>query len=403
MVLFGLFIFAPVVYVIAAGHPVIKIRDSPISLQIAARLNVTGAANLVQVTKALQSSKTVKVAAGIFASDRRIGVPATNAAVLYTANVEVGSPSTSYTLIVDTGSSNTWIGASKQYTPTNSSKSTNETVAVSYGSGFFVSIIYDTVTLGRACIRQSIGVADFSIGFNGLDGILGLGPDDLTNGTLSPNNTKIIPTITDVCYIQSREVGISFEPTNSLSITNGEMSFGGADERKYTGRITYAPLTSTSPANEYFGIDQRITYGRSSLILTHTAGIVDTGTTLVLLASDALKTYQNATGAVFDDETGLLRLTTEQFDNLKSLFFHIGNAVFEFTANAQAWPRSLNGMINGSPDAVYLIINDLGTETGQGLDFVNGYVFLERFYSVFDSRKQRVGFATTPYTYAETN
>lgn len=47
----------------------------------------------------------------------------------------------------------------------------------------------------------------------------------------------------------------------------------------------------------------------------------DTGTTLVLLATDGFNKYVRATGAVQDNNTGLLRLTTSQFANLQSLFF----------------------------------------------------------------------------------
>jgi cathepsin E len=52
---------------------------------------------------------------------------------------------------------------------------------------------------------------------------------------------------------------------------------------------------------------------------------------------------------------------------------------------------------------VYLIVNNLGTPTGQGLDFINGFTFLERFYSVFDTTNKRVGFATTPNTNSQLN
>ena len=41
--------------------------------------------------------------------------------------------------------------------------------------------------------------------------------------------------------------------------------------------------------------------------------------------TDALASYQSATGAVADSNTGLLRITQEQFDDLESLFFHIGD------------------------------------------------------------------------------
>jgi hypothetical protein len=43
-----------------------------------------------------------------------------------------------------------------------------------------------------------------------------------------------------------------------------------------------------------------------------------------MLWLDALATYQQLTGAVEDEDTGLLSLTPAQFANLQSLFFNIG-------------------------------------------------------------------------------
>jgi cathepsin E len=76
---------------------------------------------------------------------------------------------------------------------------------------------------------------------------------------------------------------------------------------------------------------------------------------------------------------------------------------YEFTANAQLWPRALNTAIGGTADNIYLIVANLGTPTGEGFDFINGYVFLERFYSFYDIANLRVGFAVTPFTDATTN
>jgi hypothetical protein len=45
----------------------------------------------------------------------------------------------------------------------------------------------------------------------------------------------------------------------------------------------------------------------------------------------------------------------------------------------------------------------LGSASGEGFDFINGYTFLERFYSVFDTSHARVGFASTAHTFATTN
>ncbi|KAG2108389.1 uncharacterized protein F5147DRAFT_652769 [Suillus discolor] len=52
----------------------------------------------------------------------------------------------------------------------------------------------------------------------------------------------------------------------------------------YTGTLAYTPLTTTEPASYYWGINESITYGTTTT-LAEMAGIVDTGTTLILLAS----------------------------------------------------------------------------------------------------------------------
>jgi cathepsin E len=118
---------------------------------------------------------------------------------------------------------------------------------------------------------------------------------------------------------------------------------------------------------------------------------------------DAFQRYSAATGAVLDSATGLLRITPAQYANLQSLFFTAGGTTFELTANAQIWPRELNSFIGGTTGYIYLVCNDIGASSGRGLDFVNGYTFLERFYSVFDTGNRRVGLATTPFTIAMSN
>ena len=123
---------------------------------------------------------------------------------------------------------------------------------------------------------------------------------------------------------------------------------------------------------------------------------------LISLA-DAFDRYKSATGAVLDSATGLLKITSTQYSNLQPLVFTAGGTSFQLTANAQIWPRSLNSLIGGTSGDIYLVVNDIGTPSGSGLDFINGYTFLERFYSVFDTTNGSVGLATTPFTTATTN
>jgi hypothetical protein len=62
------------------------------------------------------------------------------------------------------------------------------------------------------------------------------------------------------------------------------------DQSRLTVIAYSSPLTTTYPASYYWGINESITYG-STTILAETAGIVDTGTTLILLASSAYFEY----------------------------------------------------------------------------------------------------------------
>ncbi|KAI5120845.1 hypothetical protein M0805_007032 [Coniferiporia weirii] len=399
--------------IVSANPVVVRDNSNLIRLPFAKKVNVTSFGQIVRNDQAraatLRATGEAR-AGGRLQKDAVISVQVENQAVSYVANVEVGSPASTFSLLIDTGSSNTWVGAGKAFTKTSTSVQTKDRVAVTYGSGSFSGTEFtDTVSLGGGLTitQQSIGVASTSEGFEGVDGILGIGPVDLTLATLSPDTRSTIPTVTDNLFSQgvitANEVGVSFEPTTELTAENGELTFGGTDSSKFTGSISFAPLTTTSPANEFWGINQSIRYGTSTTILSSTAGIVDTGTTLLLISTDAFDRYRSATDSVLDETTGLLRLTTAQFANVQSLFFSINGVTFELTANAQAWPRSLNTAIGGNTRSVYLIVNDIGTPTGSGLDFINGFAFLERFYAVFDTANKRVGFATTTFTDAETN
>ncbi|KAG6901583.1 hypothetical protein C0995_010253 [Termitomyces sp. Mi166 len=222
----------------------------------------------------------------------------------------------------------------------------------------------DTVALSSdlVLVNQSIGAASSSQGLD-IDGILGIGPKDLTQGTLNPAKNDIIPTVTDTAFAQGHigqnEIGVYFEPITSPSQGTGQLSYG-----------------------DYH----------------HIPGVVDTGSTLVLIATDAFNKYREAVGAVLDQDTGLLRINATQFGQLQNLVFQISGSNFELTPNAQLWPRSLNTAIGGSKDCLYLIVADIGIPSGSGLDFINGYTFLERFYTSFDTTNKRVGFARTHYT-----
>lgn len=187
-------------------------------------------------------------------------------------------------------------------------------------------------------------------------------------------------------------LGISYNPSTKSGVVNGELTFGGTDATKIVGNLVTFPITSTSPAREYWGIDQSVTYGTGGAavgILGQNAGIVDTGTTLVLLATDAFDKYRSATGATMDETTGLLSLPAASYNRLKPLNFKVGSSTFTLTPDAQVFPVALNQMLGGVAGKVYLVVSDLGSSSDQGLDFINGFAFctspLSSFFSSYST------------------
>lgn len=127
-----------IIAVCAHANPLINVRNSDVTIPIAARLNLTGK-RLPDIDRAraaqhVANSKT-RSSGGI--SKRQTSFPVTNAATTYIANVGVGTPPSNFTLLIDTGSSNTWVGATKKFTPTSSTQETLDPIEVTYGSGFF--------------------------------------------------------------------------------------------------------------------------------------------------------------------------------------------------------------------------------------------------------------------------
>ncbi|KAG2071324.1 aspartic peptidase A1 [Suillus decipiens] len=362
-----------------SGSPV-KAANSSISVPITSMLNFSnGTINLVGHDKArIQALRDPSMR-----GQRLTNFPLINNYVGYSIPVGIGKPPRTYYLLLDSATANTWVRASS-YVLTSTSFCTGQPVGVTYAGGFFSGIEYlDYVT--------SFGVAQRSAGFDSYDGMLGIGPVALSIRSLRDLPTEPIPTITDTLYGQgtiSEDVyGIFFQPYIGLS--TGQITFGGTDSTKYNGDILYVPVTNTPLASRYWGVDQSIMYGHTE-ILARTA--------------EAYEWYKAATGAEYDPVTQLLVISDDEYSALQELYFNIGPQTYTLTRNAQIWPRSLNTRIGSRrPNAIYLIVRDIGTPFGSGLDFMNGYVFMQRFYTAYDATNRRVGFATTLFTQATTN
>ncbi|PIB02373.1 Polyporopepsin [Cercospora beticola] len=351
-------------------------------------------ANFSSMKSIVQSgeAKISKINSGSKLTARQSSGSITNEDVTYVAPIVVGGRT--WDLIVDTGSSNLWCGAQSSCEATSTGRATGGNFQVSYGSGSVSGKEYtDTVSFGGLTVRsQSLGAATSAQGFTGVDGIIGFGPADLTQGTVSNANT--VPTFMDNLYSQgsiAREVlGVYFRPESGSDTNdaNGELTLGGTDSSKYTGSIQYFPQLTSGSAAPYWGISiASFTYG-STTLASNAQGIVDTGTTLIYIPTTAYNKFLSAAGGRTDSSSGLASFTTKPTANFGIKF---GSTTYNLTPAQYLVPTSQYGFYGLSSGKYYSWITDGGSS---GVNTIIGQKFLENYYSVFDTTGSRIGFAT---------
>lgn len=245
---------------------------------------------------------------------------------------------------------------------------------------------------GLTVKSQSVGAASSATGFNGVDGILGLGPVDLTQGTVK--GVSSVPTFMDNLYnqgsISTEVLGVSFRPESGSDTNdaNGELTLGGTDSTKYSGSISYFPQLQSGSAAPYWGISiAKFTYG-STTLASSGSGIVDTGTTLIYIPSSAYSRFLSATGGKTDSNSGLAVFSTKPTSNFGITF---GSQTFTLTPAQYLVPTAQYSFYGLSSGKYYAWINDGGSS---GVNTIIGQKFLENYYSVYDTTNARIGFAT---------
>lgn len=170
----------------------------------------------------------------------------------------------------------------------------------------------------------------------------------------------------------------------------------------YIPPVIFSPVTATSPATLFWGVNvTNAIYGNKTVIPQSTAGIVDTGSTLVILADDFFAIYVNSIpGANFDNNLGLLEIPKSSIPKMKPLIFFISGHSFIMDVAAQLIPADQNEFWGGDASKRYGVLANLGSNSGGGFDFVLGQKFLERYYSIYDADNNRIGLASTKNTFS---
>lgn len=222
-------------------------------------------------------------------------------------------------------------------------------------------------TFAEINVTKGLGLA-YSVGK--FDGILGLGwPSIAVDG---------LPTVFEEMISQ----GLVDEPVFSFSLGKsdgavGELTFGGVDKTKYTGDLTYAPLSNET----YWALDlDGISAGGSSITSAKRV-IVDSGTSILAGPKDDVAAFMKTVGA--HGLRGDYFVLCSHKSKMPNIDITMGGANFTLTPDDYV-----------IADGPLCLVGITGIDVPAEALWIMGDTFMRKYFTVFDAGNKRVGFAT---------
>jgi cathepsin D len=290
-------------------------------------------------------------------------------------------------------------GVSPLYSPGASASDQHQTESYSYAdmSGWTAEIYLDNVALGGSpAVGEKFGAITSQTMFfqagDALQGIIGLGPEDLLGPHTSSWTTQLFAT------------GVPPAMAFRLCETSGDIWFGGYDSTAMASQAVFTPMvpiTSSQPfyAVEISGMGIAGTSVGSRSVLGPT--LVDTGTSFTYVpasvASALLTAVTSSSG--YKSIFGTQALSATQCVSATATRAQIDAALPPMTIHFPDGSGGSTPVMSLAPTQSYLYDNGGGTwcldvldNTGLGLTIM-GDTLQESFVSVFDIANQRIGFA----------
>ena len=308
----------------------------------------------------------------------------------YYGVIEIGTPPQEFKVMLDTGSSNLWVPSAKCTSIACSLHAKYDSKAsstyIDNGTEFKIPhesgemkgyLSKDTISVAGAKVTgitfgEAIRYFRSTFASAKYDGILGLGFPSIAVAGVKPVFNEMI----DQKVITEPLFSIYLQK-NGQQESKGEIIFGGIDNTKYTGDLTYVPVSQEGYWQ--FSLDG-LTVDDEELCKDGWEAIASTGTPFIAGPTDVVALLQKEMGAK-QSWNGQYTVDCNKVPSLPSINFVIGGKKFELTANE--YIKNLQG-------TCICALEELSSTDSL---WILGDIFLSKYYSVYDYGNKRIGFA----------
>ncbi|XP_019332780.1 renin [Alligator mississippiensis] len=319
----------------------------------------------------------------------------------YYGEISIGTPAQTFKVVFDTGSANLWVPSYKcsplysacvSHNRYDSSKSrtyiANGTgFAIQYGTGSVKGFLsQDVVMVADIPIIQVFAEATvlpaFPFIFARFDGVLGMGyPSQAIDGI-----TPVFDRILSQQILKEEEFSVYYSRNSHLQ-PGGEIILGGSDPAYYTGSFHYLNVIK----NGYWQISMKgVSVGAELLFCKEGCSVaIDTGASYITGPAGSISVLMRAIGATELAEGGYM-IDCDKVPQLPIISFHLGGKAYTLNGPAYILRQSQYG-----EDICSVAFVGLDIPPPTGPFWILGASFIGQYYTKFDRRNNRIGFATS--------